>query len=61
MAAKHSNESYSLWGGRFEADNDKLMKMFNDSLPIDKRLWKEDIIVKFRFLIEIQLLKFNIE
>ncbi len=45
MATKHSNDSYSLWGGRFEADNDKLMKMFNDSLPIDKRLWREDIVV----------------
>lgn len=39
----HSNDKYSLWGGRFEADNDKLMKMFNDSLPIDKRLWREDL------------------
>lgn len=41
----HSNENYSLWGGRFETGNDNLMKMFNSSLPIDKRLWKEDIIV----------------
>jgi argininosuccinate lyase len=46
MSSNHTNDKYSLWGGRFEADNDKLMKMFNDSLPIDKRLWKEDIIVK---------------
>ncbi|CAF0788190.1 unnamed protein product [Brachionus calyciflorus] len=40
----HSNESYSLWGGRFEAENDELMKKFNASLPIDKRLWRQDLI-----------------
>jgi argininosuccinate lyase len=42
---EHNNEDYKLWGGRFEARNDHLMKMFNDSLPVDKRLWREDIIV----------------
>ena len=35
----------NLWGGRFETGNDDLMKMFNVSLPIDKRLWREDLIV----------------
>jgi argininosuccinate lyase len=41
------SEKYKLWGGRFETGNDDLMKMFNDSLPIDKRLWREDLIVIF--------------
>ena len=41
----HDGENYKLWGGRFEIGNDKIMKMFNDSLPVDKRLWREDIIV----------------
>lgn len=39
-----NNDKYRLWGGRFETGNDDLMKMFNASLPIDKRLWREDII-----------------
>ena len=42
---EHKNDDYKLWGGRFESRNDQLMKMFNDSLPVDKRLWREDIIV----------------
>lgn len=42
----HSVNKYSLWGGRFEATPDALMKLFNDSLPFDKRLWREDITVK---------------
>ena len=41
----HSNDKYNLWGGRFESGNDQLMKMFNESLPVDKRLWEEDLIV----------------
>jgi argininosuccinate lyase len=45
MNDKHLNDKYALWGGRFEVENDSLMKMFNDSLGIDKRLWREDIIV----------------
>lgn len=32
-----------LWGGRFTKDTDALVKQFNDSIPFDKRLWKEDI------------------
>jgi argininosuccinate lyase len=43
--SSHTNENYNLWGGRFQVGNDKLMKMFNESLPVDKRLWREDIIV----------------
>ena len=36
-----------LWGGRFTGDTDPLMVQFNESLPIDKRMWKEDIQVGF--------------
>ncbi len=32
-----------LWGGRFTKSASKLMEEFNDSLPFDKRLWKEEI------------------
>ncbi|HUI29186.1 MAG TPA: argininosuccinate lyase [Candidatus Acidoferrales bacterium] len=32
-----------LWGGRFKKSASKLMEEFNDSLPFDKRLWKEEI------------------
>ncbi len=32
-----------LWGGRFTKETDTLVKKFNDSLPFDKRLWREDI------------------
>jgi argininosuccinate lyase len=45
ISSSHNNEKYNLWGGRFQVGNDKLMKMFNESLPVDKRLWHEDIIV----------------
>lgn len=33
-----------LWGGRFSEEEDELMKEFNSSLKIDKRLYNEDII-----------------
>ena len=36
-----------LWGGRFTGDTDPLMVQFNESLPIDKRMWKEDLQVEF--------------
>ena len=39
------HENGKLWGGRFDKGNDELMKLFNDSLSIDKRLWREDLIV----------------
>ena len=32
-----------LWGGRFTKSVTKLMGEFNDSLPFDKRLWKEEV------------------
>lgn len=32
-----------LWGGRFTGNTDPLMEKFNESLPFDKRMWKQDI------------------
>jgi len=33
----------NLWGGRFQQEEDELMKRFNSSLPLGKRYWREDI------------------
>ncbi|MES2464754.1 MAG: argininosuccinate lyase [Armatimonadota bacterium] len=33
----------ALWGGRFEGATDALVWQFNQSLPFDRRLWREDI------------------
>jgi argininosuccinate lyase len=33
----------ALWGGRFEGETDALVWLFNQSLPFDRRLWREDI------------------
>ena len=35
-----------LWGGRFTGKTDPLMEKFNESLPVDKRMWSEDILVR---------------
>ena len=32
-----------LWGGRFTKETDALVREFNDSLPFDRRLYREDI------------------
>jgi argininosuccinate lyase len=32
-----------LWGGRFTKETDALVKQFNDSLPFDRRLYRQDI------------------
>lgn len=32
-----------LWGGRFIKSASKMMEEFNDSLPFDRRLWREEI------------------
>jgi hypothetical protein len=45
MMAK-AEEPKKLWGGRFTGDTDPLMEKFNESLPFDKRLWKEDLTVR---------------
>lgn len=34
-----------LWGGRFTGKVDPLMEKFNASLPLDRRMWAEDIRV----------------
>ena len=33
----------ALWGGRFATETDALVWKFNQSLPFDRRLWREDI------------------
>jgi argininosuccinate lyase len=33
----------ALWGGRFDGATDALVWRFNQSLPFDRRLWREDI------------------
>lgn len=33
----------ALWGGRFEGTTDSLVWTFNQSLPFDQKLWREDI------------------
>ena len=38
-------EQKKLWGGRFTGATDPLMEKFNESLPFDKRMWKEDLLV----------------
>lgn len=32
-----------LWGGRFTDGPDPLMQKYNDSLPFDQVLWRQDI------------------
>ena len=38
-------EQKKLWGGRFTGATDPLMEKFNESLPFDKRMWREDLRV----------------
>jgi argininosuccinate lyase len=33
-----------MWGGRFGSGPDAIMREINASIPVDKRLWREDII-----------------
>lgn len=40
-----NKEEKKLWGGRFTGATDPLMDKFNESLPLDKRMWREDIEV----------------
>jgi argininosuccinate lyase len=32
-----------MWGGRFGAGPDRVMRAINASIPVDKRLWRQDI------------------
>ncbi len=34
----------ALWGGRFEFEPDEAMRRLNDSLPFDRRMYKQDIL-----------------
>lgn len=43
-----SGEKKKLWGGRFTGATDPLMEKFNESLPFDKRMWREDIRVRIQ-------------
>ncbi|MDX2077412.1 MAG: argininosuccinate lyase [bacterium] len=33
----------ALWGGRFSSEPDEAMRLLNDSLPFDKRMYKQDV------------------
>lgn len=46
-AATEEAGTKKLWGGRFTGKTDPLMEKFNESLPVDKRMWAEDIQVRF--------------
>ena len=48
-AAAVGGEKKKLWGGRFTGATDPLMEKFNESLPFDKRMWREDLRVPPRF------------
>jgi argininosuccinate lyase len=45
-AAPAEEATPKLWGGRFTGKVDPLMEKFNASLPLDKRMWAEDIRVR---------------
>lgn len=47
-AAPAEEATPKLWGGRFTGKVDPLMEKFNASLPLDKRMWAEDIRVRCR-------------
>ena len=34
-----------LWGGRFTGQVDPIMKKFDNSIPYDQRMWKQDLNV----------------
>ena len=43
--ASTSAPEKKLWGGRFTGKVDPLMERFNESLPFDRRMWREDLQV----------------
>jgi argininosuccinate lyase len=43
MSTETSMEHARLWGGRFEAEPSVEMDRLNRSLPVDRRLWREDV------------------
>ena len=38
-----SHDSNSMWGGRFGGGPSAIMQQINNSLPVDRRLWREDL------------------
>ena len=44
-ALKEAPAEKKLWGGRFTGLTDPLMDKFNESLPLDRRMWREDLKV----------------
>ncbi len=38
-----SSASHHMWGGRFGTPPDEALAALNDSLPVDRRLWMQDI------------------
>jgi argininosuccinate lyase len=43
QAPTMSNDGSKMWGGRFSGGPSELMQRINASIPVDKRLWREDI------------------
>jgi len=43
LATQPETSGLRLWGGRFQAQPDQEMDRLNRSLPVDRRLWREDI------------------
>ncbi|MGA0069300.1 MAG: lyase family protein, partial [Miltoncostaeaceae bacterium] len=39
-----SDDASRLWGGRFDGSPAEAFDALNDSLPVDQRLWREDIL-----------------
>lgn len=50
VVATATEEPKKLWGGRFTGETDPLMEKFNESLPMDRRMYAEDIkVILFAF------------
>lgn len=43
MSAAPQQEEKKLWGGRFRGKVDPVMDKFNESLSVDKRMWRADL------------------
>ncbi|MBK9005002.1 MAG: argininosuccinate lyase [Sphingomonadales bacterium] len=43
MITRGTSDSSSIWGGRFGAGPADVMREINASIPVDKRLWQQDI------------------
>ncbi|MGK0410487.1 MAG: argininosuccinate lyase, partial [Shewanella psychromarinicola] len=41
---KKEDTEMALWGGRFQGETSTLFKLFNDSLPVDYRLFEQDVV-----------------